>query len=139
MTRKVRDVMSRHPVMLPRTAPLTDAARQMKESEIGDVLVVDDGNLCGVVTDRDIVVKAVAEGRDPSSVKLEEICSQEVIAVKPDDPVDRAVQLMRQRAVRRLAVVQDGAPVGVISLGDLAIELDEDSGLAEISAAEPNN
>jgi CBS domain-containing protein len=95
--------------------------------------------MCGVVTDRDIVVRAIAEGKDPDSAKLEEICSHDIVTVGPDDPVDRAVQLMRQRAIRRLPVVDGEKPIGMVSIGDLAIELDENSGLADISAAEANN
>ena len=139
MAQTVRELMTQNVVTLPRTAPLRDAARRMKDSDIGDVIVMDDGTMCGVVTDRDIVVRAIAEGMDPDSVQLEEICSHEVVSVSPDDPVDRAVQLMRERAVRRLPVVEGGAPVGIVSIGDLAIELDEHSGLADISAAESNN
>jgi CBS domain-containing protein len=139
MAQTVRDVMTENVVTLPRTAPLRDAARRMKENDIGDVIVMNDGTMCGVVTDRDIVVRAIAEGKDPDSVKLEEICSHEVVTVRPDDPVGRAVQLMRERAVRRLPVVEGDKPIGVISIGDLAIELDEYSGLADISAAESNN
>ena len=139
MAQTVRDVMTRNVVTLPRTAPLRDAARRMKEADIGDVIVMDDGSMCGVVTDRDIVVRAIAEGKDPDSAQLEEICSHEVVTVSPDDPVDRAVQLMRERAIRRLPVVEGDKPIGIISIGDLAIELDETSGLADISAAESNN
>jgi CBS domain-containing protein len=139
MAQTVRDVMTQNVVTLPRTAPLRDAARRMKEADIGDVIVMNDGGMCGVVTDRDIVVRAIAEGKDPDSAKLEEICSHEIVTVGPDDPVDRAVQLMRQRAIRRLPVVEGEKPIGIVSLGDLAIELDETSGLADISAADSNN
>ena len=139
MAQKVREVMTENVVTLPGSAPITDAARRMKEADIGDVIVMDDGTMCGVVTDRDIVVRAIAEGKDPDSAKLEEICSHEVVSVRPDDPLDRAVQLMRQRAIRRLPVVEGDKPIGIISIGDLAIELDEHSGLADISAAESNN
>jgi CBS domain-containing protein len=139
MAQNVRDVMTQNVVTLPRTAPLRDAARRMKESDIGDVIVMDDGNMCGIVTDRDIVVRAIAEGKNPDSSSLEEICSHEIVSVSPGDSVDRAVQLMRERAVRRLPVVEGNKPVGIVSIGDLAIELDEHSGLADISAAEGNN
>ena len=139
MAQTVRELMTQNVVTLPRTAPLRDAARRMKDSDIGDVIVMNDSTMCGVVTDRDIDVRAIAEGKDPDSVQLDEICSHEVVSVGPDDSVDRAVQLMRERAIRRLPVVEGGAPVGIISIGDLAIELDEHSGLADISAAESNN
>ncbi len=139
MAQTVRDVMTENVVTLPGSAPLTDAARRMKEADIGDVIVMADGELCGVVTDRDIVVRAIAEGRDPQSSTLDEICSHEVVTVGPDDSLEQAVEVMRQRAVRRLPVVQGGRPVGIVSIGDLAIERDETSALADISAAEGNN
>lgn len=139
MAQTVRDVMTENLVTLPRSAPLADAARRMKEADIGDVIVMSNGDMCGVVTDRDIVVRAIAEGKDPQSATLEEICSHEVVTIAPDDSVAKAVQLMRERAVRRLPVVEAGRPVGIVSIGDLAIERDETSALADISAAEGNN
>ena len=139
MAQTVRDVMTENLVTLPGSAPLADAARRMREADIGDVIVMADGDMCGVVTDRDIVVRAIAEGKDPQSATLDEICSHDVVTVGPDDSVDQAVQLMRQRAVRRLPVVEGGRPVGIVSIADLAIERDETSALADISAAEGNN
>ncbi len=139
MAQTVRELMTQNVVTLPRTAPLRDAARRMKESDIGDVIVMNDGTMCGVVTDRDIVVRAIAEGKDPRSSTLEDICSHDVVTIGPDDSIDQAAQLMRQRAVRRLPVVEGGRPVGIVSIGDLAIERDETSALADISAAEGTN
>ncbi len=138
MAQTVRDVMTENLVTLPGSAPLADAARRMREADIGDVIVMANGGMCGVVTDRDIVVRGIAEGKDPQSTTLDEICSHDVVTVGPDDAVEQAVQLMRQRAVRRLPVVEGGRPVGIVSIGDLAIERDETSALADISAAEPN-
>jgi CBS domain-containing protein len=80
----------------------------------------------------------VAEGRDPKSIKVGEIVSEDVATVTPDEPVDKVVSLMRQKAIRRVPVVDGGRPVGVVSLGDLAVERDSKSALADISAAEPN-
>jgi CBS domain-containing protein len=139
MAQAVRDVMTEELVTLPGSAPLADAARRMKEADIGDVIVLSDGEMCGVVTDRDIVVRAIAEGKDPQSATLDEICTHEVATVGPDDPIERAIDLMRQRAVRRVPVVEGGRPVGIVSIGDLAIERDETSALADISAAEGNS
>jgi CBS domain-containing protein len=90
------------------------------------------------LTDRDVVVRAVAEGRDPKSIKVGEIVSEDVATVTPDEPVDKVVSLMREKAIRRVPVVDGGRPVGVVSLGDLAVERDSKSALADISAAEPN-
>jgi CBS domain-containing protein len=139
MTQTVREVMTADPVQLDSSAPLVEAARRMRDADIGDVIVMDGGSMCGVVTDRDIVVRAIAEGKDPQSATLSEICSHDVVTVSADDSVERAIQLMRERAIRRLPVVEGGRPIGVVSIGDLAVERDEDSGLAEISAASPNN
>jgi CBS domain-containing protein len=131
--------MTSNLVQLASSAPLAEAARRMRDADIGDVIVTEDGTMCGVVTDRDIVVRAIAEGKDPQSATLGEICSHEVVTVSADDPVDRAIELMRERAVRRLPVVDGGSPVGIVSIGDLAIERDSDSALADISAASGNN
>ena len=138
MAQKVREIMTENVVTLPGSAPITDAARRMKEADIGDVIVLNEGEMCGLVTDRDIVVRAIAEGKDPRSATLEEICSHEVATVGPDDSVDQAIQIIRQRAVRRVPVVEGGRPLGIVSIGDLAIERDTDSALADISS-EPGN
>jgi CBS domain-containing protein len=139
MAQKVRDVMTSDPVVCSATATLTDAAREMRDREIGDVLVERDGALCGVVTDRDIVIRAVAVGADPNVARLGDICTRELITVSPSDSVRDAVDLMRKNAVRRLPVVDEGEAIGIVSLGDLAVERDPDSALSDISAAPPNN
>ena len=138
--RTVGEVMTRDPVTLQFETPLVDAARKMRDEDIGDVLVMkEDGKLCGIVTDRDITVRATADGKDPKRTKLGDICRQELVTIAPDRPVKDAVDLMRSRALRRLPVVQGDKPVGIVSLGDLAVEQDPKSVLASISAAEPSN
>jgi CBS domain-containing protein len=119
-------------------ASLVEAAQLMRAQDIGDVLVADGDLLVGVVTDRDITVRAVAEGADPLTVNAETVCTPDPVCVGPDDEVATAVRLMRRHAVRRLPVVEDGRPLGVVSLGDLAISQDPESALADISRAEPN-
>jgi CBS domain-containing protein len=138
MTRRVQELMTPRPVTLPLDAPLTEAARLMRDEGVGGVLVTQDGVLCGLLTDRDIVVRAVADGRDPGT-PVRDAVSANVVSVTPDEPVERAIEIMREQAVRRVPVVQDGRPVGVVSIGDLAIERDETSALADISAASPNS
>ena len=138
MAQKVSELMTSDPVTLPSGQPVIEAAKAMREQGIGDVLVADDGRLKGVVTDRDIGVRVVAEGRDPGTTPVSEACSPDLITVAPDDDVDTAVRRMRERSVRRVPVVQDGRPVGVLSIGDMAIERDERSALADISAERPN-
>ena len=134
----VHDVMTFNLTTLPMSASVLDAACAMHDANIGDVLVVDNGNLCGIVTDRDVVIRAIAEGREPASTTLADICSQKLSTVSPTDSVDHAVQLMRQKALRRLPVVENGHAVGIVSLGDLAQNRDPRSALGEISAARPN-
>lgn len=134
----VRDVMTPSPVTLKAQAPVVEAAKKMKERDIGAVIVLDGDEVCGVVTDRDLVVRVIADGRDPSGVRLHDVCSRELASVSPDDDLTRAGKLMRERAVRRLPVVENGRPVGILSMGDLAVERDPDSPLADISAASPN-
>jgi CBS domain-containing protein len=138
MAQSIRDVMTGNPITLPATSSVVDAARTMRDSNIGNVIVVDNGRICGIVTDRDITVRGVAEGRDVSSLKLRDICSQEITTLSPTDSVDDAVRLMREKAIRRLPVVEGGKPVGIVSLGDLAVEKDPHSALGNISAAPPN-
>ena len=137
---QVRDVMTPDPVCCAPSATAEDAARQMRDGHIGDVIVCEDGRLLGIVTDRDIVVRVVAEGRRPDDCLVREICSHDVVTVAPDDDADRAVELMKERAVRRLPVCgRDGRLVGVLSLGDLAVVRDRHSALGQISAAPAND
>jgi CBS domain-containing protein len=132
----IRDVMSGDPVTIEPSASVEEAAQKMKESDIGAVLVVDDGELKGIVTDREIAVDAVAEGN--GDAKVEDVATTDPATVGPDDEIDKAIELMRDQKVRRIPVVEDGEPVGVVSLGDLAEAVDDDSVLSEISSAEPN-
>jgi len=139
MAKKVRELMSKDPIKLASSSPVAEAARQMRDKNVGAVIVEDNGKLCGVVTDRDIAIRAVAEGRDPATAHLADICSKDLTTVSPDEDLDRAVQIMREKAIRRVPVVDgNNRPVGVLSLGDLAIERDSRSVLGQISAAPPN-
>ena len=119
MARVVREAMSTEPICLTSSTTLIDAAVQMREYDIGGVLITDQDRIYGVLTDRDIVIRALAEGRDPASTTAGEIASRQLVTVSPDDPVNRAVELMREHAVRRLPVCQDGRPVGIVSIRDL--------------------
>jgi CBS domain-containing protein len=138
MAQAVREVMTRDPASVDAHDTATDAARRMKDVDSGAILVTEDGHLKGLLTDRDIVVRAIAEGRDPSQVEVQEICSADIEAVRPDDDVHRVIRLMRERHVRRIPVVEDDRPIGIVSIGDLALERDEQSALADISAAPGN-
>ena len=137
MASTVREIMTPNPIALSRDASLIEAAKEMKMNDIGDVIVQDDGKICGIVTDRDIVVRALADGGIEQK-RLGDICSDRLICVSPDDRIENAVELMREHAVRRLPVVENGKAVGIVSLGDLAIEKDKKSCLGEISRAPAN-
>src|SRR5215213_1294972 len=135
---KISDVMTPDPITLDVGEPIIAAARAMKERDVGDVVVQENGKVRGIVTDRDIVVRAVAEGRGPQEARLGEVCSSELAWLSPDADVADAVRLMREKSVRRLPVLSDDRPVGIVSLGDLAIEQDFESVLGEISSAPGN-
>jgi CBS domain-containing protein len=134
---KVRDVMTAEPIVLQQDQTIADAAQAMRDTAVGAVLVVDGDRLCGLITDRDIVVRAVAESALPDS-PVGPLVSPDLIVVGADDEADDAARVMRAHAVRRLPVMDDGRIVGIVSIGDLAVGRGEDSALADISAAEPN-
>lgn len=136
----VREVMTPKPTQVDAGAPVTEAARAMRDQDIGVVLVTEKGQLCGTLTDRDIAVRSVAEGKDPNRMKVGEICSRDVWSVSSTEPLADVIHLMREHSVRRVPVVQDGGtPIGIVSLGDLAMRLDPSSVLGGISAAPPNH
>jgi CBS domain-containing protein len=139
MAQFVKDVMTPGVAAVRPDASLVEAARLMRDQDIGDVLVVTGDLLIGVVTDRDIAVRAIADGRDPLTVSADSVCTPEPVCVGPDDEVGAAVRLMADHAVRRLPVVEHDRPLGVVSIGDLAVSQDPGSALAEISMAEPNS
>ncbi|MFE0250849.1 CBS domain-containing protein [Streptomyces sp. NPDC059010] len=134
----VRDVMTPGAVAVRPGASLVEAAQLMRAQDIGDVLVADGEHVVGVLTDRDITVRAVADGADPLTVSAESVCSPDPVMIGPGERVSLAISLMREHAVRRLPVVENGMPVGVVSLGDLAETQDPGSALAEISRAAPD-
>jgi CBS domain-containing protein len=137
MPETVRDIMARNPVVLTPDTSIQQAAQQMRDDDIGNVIVAQGDKLQGIVTDRDIVVRAVADGR--IDTKLGEIATGNVTTIEPDRPADDAARIMRDQNVRRLPVVENGTPIGIVSIGDLAIQLDDGSALADISAASGNN
>ena len=130
--------MTRDPRTVNAGDPVVEAARIMRDSDIGDVVVMEDGQVSGIVTDRDIVVRGVADGQDPDSATVSDVCTTGIETIEPEASVDDAVRLMREHDIRRLPVVKNGRPVGILSLGDLAVEREPDSTLADISAASPD-
>ena len=130
MNAKVRDVMTPGPIGVDYHRSIGDAARIMRDWGIGAVLVVNDQALYGLVTDRDLVVRAVAESKGPEE-PVGPLSSGDLIAVHADDDTAVAMRLMRENAVRRLPVIEDGQVAGVVSLGDLALA-------DEVTAAVPD-
>ena len=111
---------------------------QSVDNDIGDVVVLDNGRLFGIVTDRDIVVRALAAGCDPNRTSVGEICSRALVTLAPEDSTGQAVRVMRERAIRRLPIEDGGRVVGIVTLGDVGVAADRRSALADISAAPPN-
>lgn len=138
MARKIRDIMTGSPTSVSPELDIVTVARAMRDEDIGAVLVAEGDDMKGLVTDRDLVVRGLAAGGDPRETKIGGLASSATATIGPDDSIDKAAQIMRERAVRRLPVVEDGRPVGIVSIGDLAVEKDTDSALADISAARPN-
>ncbi len=138
MTQQVKDVMTAGATTVRPEASLTEVAQLMRDQDIGDVVVARGDTVVGLITDRDITVRAVADGADPLALSVGSVCTADPVVIGPHDPAEHAVTLMRQHAVRRLPVVEDGRPVGLVSLGDLARERDPGSVLAEIGEARPD-
>jgi CBS domain-containing protein len=137
MAKSIREVMTRDPVTLEPDSSAADAARLMKEHDIGSVLVCDEEKLWGIVTDRDLAIRCVADGGSADE-PVGEICSTGVFTLAPDDDISEAIDAMKERAIRRIAVVDGERLVGIVSLGDLAQIQDPRSALGRISSAPPN-
>jgi CBS domain-containing protein len=134
----IRDLLKGDPVTVEASATVEEAAKLMDSKDIGNVLVVENNEVQGIVTDRDIVVRVIAKGNGPDA-SVREACTTDLETLEPGASIEDAIQKMEQGNVRRLPVVEGGKPVGVISLGDLAEARDQDSALADISSASPNN
>jgi CBS domain-containing protein len=135
----VREIMTTNVINMQVSTTLEEAARAMRERDIGDVVVAEDERLVGLVTDRDIVIRAVADGMDPTTTTLGSVASRDIIAIQPDDTAQAAALLMREQAIRRVLVVDEQGLCGILSIGDLATEIDPDSVLGGISGAAPNS
>jgi CBS domain-containing protein len=139
MAQSIREIMTADPRTVSSMATVADAAREMRDGDVGSVVVVDNGGVAGIITDRDIAVRVVAQGLDPDATRVSEAATTDPVTLTVDQTVEDAIRLVRERDVRRIVVVQDGRPAGVVSLGDLAIERDTDSALADIASEPPNN
>lgn len=119
---QVKEVMTTRVVSVAPNSNVKDAAALMNKHNIGSVPVVDSGMVRGIITDRDIVLRCVAEGRDANNLRVSDICSSGAISVKPVQSLSDAIHVMASEQVRRLPVVDDGKLVGMLSLADIARE-----------------
>ena len=125
---RVSEAMTPDVVTVPPEALLIDAARLMRDSDIGPLPVCDKGRILGVLTDRDITVRAVADGKDPQSTLVREVMTPEVVCCLESDDVSQAAEMMQSAQLRRLLVVtRDGRLAGIVSLGDLALQTGDES------------
>ena len=121
--KSIREVMTPNPSAIEPERSVAEAAKMMRDEDVGVTPVVEGGRLVGTLTDRDITVRVVAEGRDPQSTKVREIASTDVVTVDPQQDLDEALRLMAENQVRRLPVVEeDGKLVGVVAQADVAEE-----------------
>jgi CBS domain-containing protein len=126
MATKVSDVMSGRPFCVSPDTPVSEAAEVMEREDIGAIPVLDGDQLTGVITDRDIVIRAIAKGKDPRGMPVREIWTRDVITVTPDAKLSDAMKLMASHQVRRLPVVDDeNRLVGVVAQADVALEANE--------------
>jgi len=131
--RSIRDLMTTNPQTVEPSTPIVEVARVMRDADVGPVPVVEGDRLVGLVTDRDIVVRVVADGKDPSSTTVGEIMSTDLVTVDPDQPLDEALRLMATHQVRRLPVTEeDGRPVGIVAQADIARELGDDRATGQV-------
>jgi CBS domain-containing protein len=125
MAKQVRDAMTSNPRTTSSSQSLADAAQIMKSEDVGSVPVVDEGRLVGVLTDRDIAIRAVAEGADARTTNVGDVASRELVTVEPEEDLDQALALMARHRVRRLMVVERGQLVGILAQADVAEEVKE--------------
>jgi len=138
MASTVADVMTRDPASVNAGQPVSEAARLMRSLDTGVLIVTDSGGFVGVVTDRDLAVRVLADDRGPDT-PVRDAASTDVETVGPDTSIEQVEQLMRSRAVRRIPVLEGGQAVGIVSIGDLALERGEGTVLGDISAAPGND
>jgi signal-transduction protein with cAMP-binding, CBS, and nucleotidyltransferase domain len=138
MAQHIRDFMTPTPVTLSTASTLVDAAIAMRDFNVGAILVFDNEQLYGIVTDRDIVIRGIANGNYPATTTLGEVCSRELATITPSDTVAKALQLMRGKAVRQLPVIDNGQLVGIVSMDDLGGTLEPHAVHAERCGVPPS-
>ena len=139
MAQSIREVMTTNPECVSGDTPVADAAKLMRDKDFGGVLCLDDDQVSGFLTDRDIALRVVAEGKNPESTTVKDVATTDLHTLSPDDSVEDAIELVRKHNVRRVPVIEGAKPVGIVSIGDLALERDKKSALADMSGAPANN
>ena len=131
--KSISEVMTSNPSTVEQSASVTDVARLMQQEDVGSVPIVDGGRLVGTITDRDIAIRVVAEGRDPQSTTVGDVASRDLVTIDPQQNLDEALRLMAQHQVRRLPVVEeDGRLVGILAQADVAIEGGHDESTGQV-------
>jgi CBS domain-containing protein len=140
MAKSVRDAMTQNPRSLSPSDTVTDAARALKDEDVGSAPIVEGDRLVGILTDRDIVTRVVAEGRDPSSTSVRDVASSELVTAEATSDLDEALRLMAQHQVRRLPVVEQGRLVGILAQADVAEQSgDKETGRLVEAISEPQS
>jgi CBS domain-containing protein len=130
---KIKGIMTRSVEVMPADGSLQDAAARMKSHDIGALPVLEGGRLVGLLTDRDIVVRAVSEGKDPRTTPVREAMTRDVVSCGEDDSVKDVAGIMKGRQIRRVVVLDASKqPVGIVSLGDLAVDTKDDALKGEV-------
>ena len=125
MANSVRDAMTEDPRSIGKSVSVVEAARLMREQDIGSLPITDDEKLVGMITDRDITTRVVAEAADPKVTSVGDVYSRDLISVAPDNDLEEALGLMARHQVRRLPVVEDGRLVGIVAQADIALSENE--------------
>ncbi len=125
MAKSVRDTMTENPRSIGASASVVEAARLMRDEHIGSLPVTEDKRLVGMITDRDVTTRVVAEGAVPETMSVEDVYSRDVISVEPNNDLEEALQLMARHQIRRLPVVENGRLVGMVAQADIALKENE--------------
>jgi CBS domain-containing protein len=125
MAKSIRDTMTENPRSIGASASVVEAARLMREEHIGALPITDDEQLVGMITDRDITTRVVAEAADPMRTSVGDVSSRDLVSVEPDKDLEEALQLMARHQLRRLPVVEDGRLVGIVAQADIALRENE--------------
>ena len=138
MAKSVRDAMTENPRSIGASASVVEAARLMRDEHIGSLPITDDEELVGMITDRDITTRVVAEAADPKMTSVGDVVSRDLISVEPDEDLEEAVQLMASHQVRRLPVVENGRLVGIVAQADIALKDNDKTAQLVEAISEPS-